>query len=134
MHLTLSEPEQRFREGLRAWLRHTLPSLPPKPAEDDWPADYGGRAAPPTGQLIFLQELARAGAPDVGVNFVGLLHAGPTLIAEGTQEQRHDHLPRILRGEAVVVPGLPGARRRQRPRVGAHLGPPRRRQLYRVRP
>jgi alkylation response protein AidB-like acyl-CoA dehydrogenase len=42
----------------------------------------------------------------VGVNFVGLLHAGPTLALEGTPEQRAEHLPRILRGDAVWCQGF----------------------------
>ena len=57
----------------------------------DWPAAFGGRGATPTEHLIFLEETERAGAPSVGVNFVGLLHAGPTLIAEGSDEQRNRH-------------------------------------------
>ena len=55
---------------------------------------------------MFLEELARADAPTVGVNFVGLLHAGPTLIAEATDEQKQRHLPRILRGEEVWCQGF----------------------------
>ena len=40
------------------------------------------------------------------MNFVGLLHAGPTIIAEGNDEQRAAHLPRILRGEEVWCQGF----------------------------
>jgi len=45
------------------------------------------------------------------VNFVGLLHAGPTLIAEGNDEQKKKHLPKILAGEEVWCQGFsePGA-------------------------
>jgi alkylation response protein AidB-like acyl-CoA dehydrogenase len=77
----------------------------------NWPAEYGGRGASPTEHLIFLEETERAGAPYVGVNFVGLLHAGPTLIAEGTPEQKARHLPKILSGEEVWCQGFsePGA-------------------------
>jgi alkylation response protein AidB-like acyl-CoA dehydrogenase len=119
-----------FRAELRAWLAEAVAGLPPAPARDDWPARrrydtawqrrlhdagyagldwpaaYGGRDAPPARTLIFLEECARAGAPYVGVNFVGLLHAGPTLIAEGTDEQRRRHLPRILAGEEVWCQGF----------------------------
>ena len=45
------------------------------------------------------------------MNFVGTLHAGPTLIEEGTDEQKAAHLPRILRGDEVWCQGFsePGA-------------------------
>jgi alkylation response protein AidB-like acyl-CoA dehydrogenase len=77
----------------------------------NWPQEYGGRGATPTEHLIFLEESERAGAPYVGVNFVGLLHAGPTLIAEATPEVQQAHLPGILRGDLVWCQGFsePGA-------------------------
>jgi hypothetical protein len=128
--LRYTEAEQAFRAELRAWLAATVPTLPPKAARDDWPGrraydthwqrllydagyaginwpkDYGGRGATPTEHLIYLEESERAKAPYVGVNFVGLLHAGPTLIAEASDEQRQQHLPRILRGEEVWCQGF----------------------------
>jgi alkylation response protein AidB-like acyl-CoA dehydrogenase len=133
--LRYSESDERFRAELRAWLADALPALAPKPPLDDWPArrewdtawqralfdagyaginwptDVGGRGASPTEHLIFLEETERADAPYVGVNFVGLLHAGPTLAAEATTEQKQRHLPRILRGEEVWCQGFsePGA-------------------------
>jgi alkylation response protein AidB-like acyl-CoA dehydrogenase len=128
--LRLTESEAAFRDRLRAWLDQTLPALPPPPGRDDWPArrrydtswqrmlfeagyagvdwpaEHGGLGASPTEQLLFLAETARARAPYVGANFVGLLHAGPTLIVEGTREQRARHLPRILRGDEVWCQGF----------------------------
>ena len=130
MDLRYTPAEQEFRQELRAWLSTALPTLPPKPAADDWPgrraydttwqrmlfdagyaginwpSEYGGRGATPTEHLIFLEESERAGAPYVGVNFVGLLHAGPTLIAEAGDEVRTRHLPRILRGDEVWCQGF----------------------------
>ncbi|MDX6740939.1 acyl-CoA dehydrogenase family protein [Actinocorallia sp. A-T 12471] len=130
MDLRLTPEEAAFRDRLRSWLGTTLPTLPPKPDRDDWPArraydtawqrllfdagyagvdwpsEHGGLGASPTEQLIFLEETAKARAPYVGANFVGLLHAGPTLIVEGTQEQRAAHLPRILRGDEVWCQGF----------------------------
>src|SRR5262249_6299771 len=49
----------------------------------------------------------RAGARDVTPGFVGLKHAGPTLIACGSEEQKAYHLPRILRGDVVWCQGFP---------------------------
>ena len=72
----------------------------------DWPTDGGGRGASPVEQLIYLEELERAHAPYVGVNFVGLLHAGPTICVEGTLEQRARYLPPILQGDDVWCQGF----------------------------
>jgi alkylation response protein AidB-like acyl-CoA dehydrogenase len=128
--LRYSAAEEAFRDELRAWLSLTLPTLgAAPPAEDwparrafdshwqhrlfdagyagvDWPAEGGGRGASPVEQLIFKEECERAGAPYVGVNFVGLLHAGPTIIAEGTAAQKERYLPAILRGDDVWCQGF----------------------------
>ncbi|MGO4759487.1 acyl-CoA dehydrogenase family protein, partial [Streptomyces sp. 2MCAF27] len=71
-----------------------------------WPKDAGGQGATPTQHLIFLEETERAGAPYVGANFVGLLHAGPTIAAEGDAAQRARWLPPILRGDEVWCQGF----------------------------
>jgi alkylation response protein AidB-like acyl-CoA dehydrogenase len=133
--LRYTPAEQQFRAELRAWLDDVLPTLPARPDPNDWPArreydtawqrtlfdagyagvnwpaEYGGRGASPSEHLIFLEETERLNAPYVGVNFVGLLHAGPTLIAEASDEQRGAHLPAILRGDEVWCQGFsePGA-------------------------
>ncbi|GHE00332.1 acyl-CoA dehydrogenase [Streptomyces alanosinicus] len=126
--LSYTPQEEEFRGRLREWLAKVLPTLPAKPAPDDWPGrrayDLGWQRmlydagyadvrwdASPTVRLIFLEETEKAGAPYVGANFVGLLHAGPTIAAEGTDEQRARWLPPILRGEEVWCQGFsePGA-------------------------
>jgi alkylation response protein AidB-like acyl-CoA dehydrogenase len=130
MDLRYSEEDEAFRGELRGWLAREVPRHGPPPDNDDWPArrvyetswqrtlydagyaglawpaKHGGRGAPITQQLVYLEEYARADAPYIGVNFVGLMHAGPTLMAEATAEQRAFHLPRILRGESVWCQGF----------------------------
>lgn len=130
MDLRYSEAEQAFRAKLRAWLEEVVPTLGPRPslqdmaacrvydtawqrmlydagyAGIDWPVEGGGRGASPVEALVYLEELERAHAPYVGMNFVGLLHAGPTIVAEGNPEQRARFLPPILRGEAVWCQGF----------------------------
>ncbi len=130
MDLRYSPEDEAFRAEIRAWLELAVPAHGPPPPPDDWPARraydtswqrklydarlaglawpsrFGGRGMPITQQLVYLEEYARAAAPYVGVNFVGLMHAGPTLIAEGSDAQRSFHLPRILQGESVWCQGF----------------------------
>jgi alkylation response protein AidB-like acyl-CoA dehydrogenase len=135
MDLRDSPSDQKLRRELRGWLADAVPKHGPTPPAHDWPARvaydtgwqrklfdagyaginwpaaYGGRDLSATEQLVYYEEYARAGAPYVGVNFVGLLHGGPTIVAEGSHEQKAAHLPRILRGEELWCQGFsePGA-------------------------
>ncbi|MGZ5380094.1 MAG: acyl-CoA dehydrogenase family protein [Mycobacterium sp.] len=67
-----------------------------------WPRDYGGRDASPLQQLIFHEELQRVGGA-ASLFFVGLSHAGPTLIEHGTDAQRRQWLPGILSGDIIFA-------------------------------
>ncbi len=135
MDLRYSKEDEKFRAELRAWLNEAVPVHGKPPSKADWPArraydtgwqrklfdagyaginwpeEYGGRDASLTEQLVYYEEIARAGAPYIGVNFVGMLHGGPTLIAEGTPEQKTRHVPHILRGDQIWCQGFsePGA-------------------------
>ena len=62
-----------------------------------WPKEYGGAGLSPMEQFIFKQEMAIAQAPSVGGQ--GVSQLGPTLIIHGTDEQKAEHLPKILSGE-----------------------------------
>jgi alkylation response protein AidB-like acyl-CoA dehydrogenase len=135
LQLRYSESDEKFRAELRAWLAQAVPAHGDPPVGHDWqlrreydtawqrklfeagyaginwPREFGGRDLSLSEQLVYYEETARAKAPYVGANFVGLLHGGPTLIAEGTPEQKARHVPQILRGEQVWCQGFsePGA-------------------------
>jgi alkylation response protein AidB-like acyl-CoA dehydrogenase len=122
-----------FRQQARAWLAANVPSEPPAadgPASREfvlawqkrqaeggwaclaWPKELGGRGLSVSEQIVWYEEYARAGAPSpLDASFVGLNHAGPTLIACGTSEQKAFHLPKILNGESIWCQGFsePGA-------------------------
>jgi alkylation response protein AidB-like acyl-CoA dehydrogenase len=122
-----------FRREARAWLEANVPTeSPPEdgPASREyvlawqrtqarggwagiaWPKDVGGRGLSILEQIVWFEEYARAGGPSpLNASFVGLNHAGPTLIACGTPEQKAFHLPRILAGEVIWCQGFsePGA-------------------------
>jgi alkylation response protein AidB-like acyl-CoA dehydrogenase len=126
MDLTFSDSELAFRDELRAWFDANEPGLEPSGDEDahyhwrrafqrrladdgwaavHWPVEYGGRGATLTESAIFFEELGRAGAP-LPANVLGLLLAGPTIMAWGTPEQQERHLAPILTAEEIWCQGF----------------------------
>jgi alkylation response protein AidB-like acyl-CoA dehydrogenase len=122
-----STQDRRFREEVREWLathapRERRPHGGPPMREFDlawqclkfrggwaglaWPQAVGGRGLSLIQQMIWYEECARAQAPGLGCLSIALNHAGPTLIARGTQAQRDFHLPQILAGEVVWCQGF----------------------------
>jgi len=127
MELKFSPAEERFRAEARAWLEANMPRTPrPRDlrarreydlawqrkmhdagwAGIAWPREFGGRGATVMEQLLWYEEYARAGAPDVSTMFVGLNHAGPTLVACGSEEQKAFHLPKISAGNMLWCQGF----------------------------
>jgi alkylation response protein AidB-like acyl-CoA dehydrogenase len=128
MDLTYSEEDREFRARARAWLSSNVPSSPrpangPAAARFDrewerclhehgwagvaWPKEYGGLGLSGLQQVIWYEELSRTSAPHhINSTYVGLMHAGPTLIACGTEAQKAFHLPRILSGEHLWCQGF----------------------------
>jgi alkylation response protein AidB-like acyl-CoA dehydrogenase len=125
-------PEQAaFRKEVRRWLEQNLPAgwgtTVHEPDDEDeraklrldwekklyqggwsgvaWPKEYGGRGATQVENAIFLEEMARADAPE-GINIIGRNLAGPTLMAHGTEAQKKRFLPPILKGEEVWCQGF----------------------------
>jgi alkylation response protein AidB-like acyl-CoA dehydrogenase len=121
--------EAAFRSELRAWIEANLPegwtNRGPSSGRGEeetsrawarklseggyagltWPREYGGAGAPYTHQAIFLEEVARAEAPE-HIGIIGLGMAGPTIIVHGTDEQKARYLPKILSGEEVWCQGF----------------------------
>jgi len=121
--------EEQFRTELRAWLEANLPPdlLGHRGGaarfSDDavrdwsralheagyigltWPKEYGGGGKPYSYQAIFLEEVARAEAPQhLGV--IGLGMAGPTIISHGTEAQKARHLQPILSASEIWCQGF----------------------------
>jgi alkylation response protein AidB-like acyl-CoA dehydrogenase len=73
-----------------------------------WPKEYGGQGRSAIEQFIFFDESMRAGAP---VPMLTINTVGPTIMDFGTDEQKADFLPRILKGEIHFCIGYtePGA-------------------------
>jgi alkylation response protein AidB-like acyl-CoA dehydrogenase len=71
----------------------------------DWPAQFGGRGATLTEQIILYQEMSRAESPQF-VNRGGLSMLGPTLMKYGTPAQQARFLPRILTADDLWCQGF----------------------------
>jgi alkylation response protein AidB-like acyl-CoA dehydrogenase len=69
-----------------------------------WPKEYGGRGANLVEQIIYNEEIARAGAPAL-VNGLGIMLVGPTIIHWGSEEQKKRYVPKILSGEEIWCQG-----------------------------
>ena len=131
MDFNFSPEEEAFRQEVRTWLQHNLPTdFDPEKIEAidlefrfdfqrawqkkaheggwvgiHWPKEYGGRGASLMEMFIFNQELAKVRAPRYA-NMLGLIMSGPTLIHWGTEEQKKRYLPKILSGEEIWCEGL----------------------------
>ncbi len=88
------------REAAKAWADALAERGWVAPA---WPTQYGGAGLSQMEQFIFNAEMAEVNAPAVGGMGVSMM--GPTLIVHGTEEQRQEHLPRILSGEVAWAQG-----------------------------
>ncbi len=69
-----------------------------------WPEEYGGAGLSTMQQFIMNEEMAESRAPQVGGMGVSMI--GPTLIIHGEDEQKEEHLARILSGEVVWCQGF----------------------------
>lgn len=68
-----------------------------------WPREAGGMGLSFRKQVIYQQEMERVGAARMIDN--GETQLGPTLIHCGTETQKREYLPKILRGEQVWAQG-----------------------------
>jgi alkylation response protein AidB-like acyl-CoA dehydrogenase len=116
-----------FRATARAWLADNLPAEPrPRDGQElvdfdvawqrrqhaggwagiDWPAEFGGRGLSALEQVIWYEELARAGAPHKSVLTAGLHQIGHTLMLCGSDAQKQRYLPGILDGSTIWCQGF----------------------------
>ena len=75
-----------------------------------WPTQYGGGGLSAAEARVLDQELAKAKAPPALASF-GIWMLGPVLLEYATEEQKQEHLPKIVRGEIRWCQGYsePGA-------------------------
>ena len=131
MDFSFTQKEEEFRRTLRTWLEENLPegwiegnrNLPDNEEEQAqflrdwqrkmndggwvaiaWPEKYGGKGSSVMEEIIYHQEMVRAGAPHL-INYIGIHMVGPTLMDIGTEEQKEKYIPKILNAEEVWCQG-----------------------------
>jgi alkylation response protein AidB-like acyl-CoA dehydrogenase len=122
MDLTYPPEAEEFRAEIRAWLEENLPegwfdegfTMTPEEKRRfneewtrklfeggwicaTWPKEYGGKGLSTIQGVVLAEEFARARAP-MRADFFGDTLVGPTILMNGTEEQKKEFLPRILDG------------------------------------
>jgi alkylation response protein AidB-like acyl-CoA dehydrogenase len=130
MDLTYPPEAEEFRAEIAGWLKDNLPDgwgepgrvMTPeqrKAFNDEWtdklfeggwicaswPAEYGGKGLTLLQQVVLNEEFARAGAPLRG-DFFGDTLVGPTILQWGTEEQKQQFIPGILKGDIAWCQGF----------------------------
>ncbi|SIT86777.1 acyl-CoA dehydrogenase family protein [Microbacterium sp. RU33B] len=123
-----SPDDKAFRREVGAWLDTALADVPDQEelahserehwsrvwqerlcegswAGLSWPVEHGGRGMDALAQAIFNEEAAVRGAP-YPLNGVGMMLAGPTIIAHGDDAQKARYLPGILQGSTYWCQGF----------------------------
>lgn len=115
MDFRLTAEEEAFRDEVRAFAEENLSREARKSSGFlanwlkkvrekrwvgfSWPEEYGGGGGGIMEQVILKEEMAKAGAPPLGLCLMGLQWVGPAIIEYGTEEQKKKFLPGILSGD-----------------------------------
>jgi len=125
MHIDLTDEQRTLRDELRAYFSELMTEeLEEEVATGEgggplfrkaleklgadgwlgigWPTEYGGQGRSPIDQYIFSEEAQRSGFP---FPFLTISTVGPTIQEYGTEAQKREFLPRILRGECLFAIG-----------------------------
>ncbi len=130
MDLTYPPDAEEFRGEIRAWLEENLPqgwfddgfemtSEERRKFHEEWtqklfdggwicaswPKEYGGKGLSIMQNVVLNEEFAKAGAP-LRADFFGDTLVGPTILQWGSEEQKREFLPKILRGQIAWCQGF----------------------------
>lgn len=88
-----ADPAFSMKMGAEGWIGMT------------WPKHYGGHERSSLERYVVLEEMLAADAP-VGSHWVADRQSGPLLLRFGTEQQRQEHLPKIVKGEHFFCIGM----------------------------
>ena len=130
MDLSYPPEAEQFRKEIRTWLEDHLPEGWFEPDFElkgadrarfneewvrqlyeggwicaSWPKEYGGKGLSIMENVVLAEEFARAKAP-LRADFFGDTLVGPTILQWGTEEQKQEFLPQIMKGEVRWCQGF----------------------------
>ncbi len=126
MDLDYPESAEAFRAEVRSWLDANLPAgfasataterqtllagwneklIEGKWLCASWPQEYGGRGLDTMQGVVLAEEFQRVGAP-LRADFFGDTLVGPTILQWGSDAQKREFIPKILRGEISWCQGF----------------------------
>ena len=99
-----------FEPSCDAWIQGYSPEFTRKVAQKGWigltwPEEYGGQGRSNVDRFILTEEMLRYGAP-AACHWFADRQIGGSILRYGTEEQKKELLPKILRGEAYIGLGM----------------------------
>jgi len=127
MDFSFSESQKKFRQEVRSFLEHEIkeglwepkcdawiqeynPEFTKRVAQKGWigltwPREYGGQGRNYIDRLILTGEMLRHGAP-AACHWFADRQIGGSILKYGSEEQKREFLPKIMRGEMYVGLGM----------------------------
>ena len=127
MDFAFTEEQNRFREEVRdflegeieqglwkpscdAWIQGYNPEFTKRVAQKrwmglTWPKEYGGQERSFVDRFILTEEMLRYGAP-AACHWFADRQIGGSILKYGSEEQKQEFLPKIIRGEMYVGLGM----------------------------
>jgi len=127
MDFNFSEAQKKFRQEVRSFLEHEIgeglwepkcdawiqgynPGFTKRVAQKGWigltwPKEYGGQGRSHIDRLILTEEMLRYGAP-AACHWFPDRQIGSSILKYGSEEQKREFLPKIMRGEMYVGLGM----------------------------
>jgi len=99
-----------FKPSCDAWIQAFSPEFTKKVVKKGWigltwPKEYGGQERSHVDRFILTEEMLRYGAP-AACHWFTDRQVGGSILRYGTEEQKKELLPKILRGEAYIGLGM----------------------------
>lgn len=103
--LSAAQCHGRVDEAFETMRRWNAAMADARWAAVSWPTEYGGRGAGVIEQLVYAEETTWARVPHP-LNVIGINNIAPALMQYGSEQQKVELLPRMLRADDIWCQGM----------------------------